>query len=63
MTTNQIERADFINTVTIPVDEYFDLKQKAEMNGTLMMQLGELYGRLNVIERDICDLKYNINCK
>lgn len=27
------------NTVTIPVDEYFNLRQKAEMNAFLMGQL------------------------
>ena len=27
------------NTVTIPIDEYFDLRQKADMNAFLMGQL------------------------
>ena len=27
------------NTVTIPVEEYFDLRQKAEMNAFLMGQI------------------------
>lgn len=35
-----------INTVTIPVDEYFDLRQKSTMNEFLLKELGELRGRI-----------------
>ena len=35
-----------INTVTIPVDEYFELRQKATMNEFLLKELGELRGRI-----------------
>ena len=30
------------NTVTIPLDEYFDLRQKAEMNAFLIGQLNNI---------------------
>lgn len=30
------------NTVTIPVEEYFDLRQKAEMNAFLIGQLHDI---------------------
>lgn len=30
------------NTVTITLEEYFDLRQKAEMNGFLMNELGRI---------------------
>lgn len=33
------------NTVTIPLDEYFDLRQKAEMNAFLMGQLNNIEQR------------------
>lgn len=35
-----------INTVTISVDEYFELRQKATMNEFLLKELGELRGRI-----------------
>lgn len=35
-----------VNTVTIPVDEYFELRQKATMNDFLLKELGELRGRI-----------------
>lgn len=35
-----------INTVTISVDEYFELRQKSTMNEFLLKELGELRGRI-----------------
>lgn len=35
------------NTVTISADEYFNLRQKAELNGFLMVELGEVRQKLN----------------
>lgn len=35
-----------IKTVTIPVDEYFELRQKSTMNEFLLKELGELRGRI-----------------
>lgn len=34
------------NTVTISADEYFNLRQKAELNGFLMVELGEMRQKL-----------------
>ena len=44
-------------TVTIPVDEYFDLRQKAESNMFLMTQLGEMQNRLYEIDRRLFELE------
>lgn len=46
---------DKTNTVTIPLEEYFDLRQKAEMNGFLMNELGHMQERLNEFERRLCE--------
>ncbi len=35
------------NTVTIPIEEYFDLRQKAEMNAFLMGQLHNIDRRFD----------------
>lgn len=34
------------NTVTISVDEYFELRQKAEMNMTVIREIASFEGRL-----------------
>lgn len=49
------------NTVTIPLDEYFDLRQKAEMNAFLMNELGRIEGRFVRIERIFCDLQDEVS--
>ena len=41
------------NTVTIPLDEYFDLRQKADMNAFLMNELGRMESRFRDIERGL----------
>jgi hypothetical protein len=41
------------NTVTIPIDEYFDLRQKAEMNAFLMGQLREIEHRFHKYEDEL----------
>lgn len=38
------------NTVTITLDEYFDLRQKAEMNSFLMTELGRIQNKLHELE-------------
>lgn len=35
------------NTVTISVDEYFELRQKAEMNMTVLREIAGFESRLN----------------
>lgn len=39
------------NVVTISVDEYFDLRQKAEMNVHLAVRFAQLEERLNEFDR------------
>ena len=46
-----------VKTVNIPIDEYFDLRQRAEINAMLMQQLGMLEGRLYDIDRRLFDLE------
>ena len=47
-----------VPTVTISVDEYFDLRQKAEMNGMLMERLGSLDARLMDMDRRLYELEH-----
>ena len=49
--------------VTIPLDEYFDLRNRAEMNGMLMVQLGEFQGRLGDFDRRIWELESKLTGK
>ena len=51
------------NTVTITLQEYFDLRQKAEMNGFLMAELGRMEARFQEIDRRIWDLEADIKRK
>lgn len=44
------ESGAMIPTITITVDEYFDLRQKAEMNCFLVAQLGEIRKKILNIE-------------
>lgn len=39
------------NTVTIPLDEYFALRQKAEINAFLMNELGRMESRFVSLEK------------
>ena len=43
--------------VEISLDEYFDLRQKAEMNGFLMGKLDEFQERFFRLEERICNLE------
>lgn len=43
--------------ITISVDEYFELRTKAEQNFFLMNELGELKGRFCEIERRLWELE------
>lgn len=55
-----MESAKTLNTeklITISVDEYFDLRTKAEMNAMLMDRLGMLDSRLYEAERRLCELE------
>lgn len=46
-----------VKTVNIPIDEYFELRTKAEMNAMLLKQYGLLEGRICDIERRIYELE------
>ena len=42
-----------VKTVTIPLDEYFDLRQKAEANLFLMNELGRMQSMVADVHRRI----------
>lgn len=42
-----------VKTVTIPLDEYFDLRQKAEANLLLMNELGRFQSEITSLHRRI----------
>ena len=44
-------------TVTISIDEYFDLRSKAEANMFLMTQLGEMQNRIYEIDKRLFELE------
>lgn len=44
-----------VKTVTIPLDEYFDLRQKAEANLFLMNELGRMQSMVADVHRRIDD--------
>ena len=47
------------NTVTITLEEYFDLRQKAEMNGFLMNELGRIQQQMSEFDNRLfkCESK------
>ena len=45
-----------VNTVTIPVEEYFELRQKAEMNMTMVREIAFFENRLNEFDRKLYDV-------
>lgn len=47
-----------VPTVTISVDKYFDLRQKAEMNGFLMERMGRFEGQLMDMNRRLYELEH-----
>lgn len=44
------------NTVTISVDEYFELRQKAEMNMTVVREIAGFENRLNSLADKLFEL-------
>ena len=51
-----------LNTVTIPIDEDMELREKANMNGFLMNELGRMEARFTDIERRLWELeRKNLN--
>lgn len=49
-----------VRTINIPIDEYFDLRTRAEMNGILMERLGQFEGRFFDLDRRIFELEQKI---
>jgi len=45
-----------VNTVTISIEEYFDLRQKAEMNMTVIREIAGFEGRLQELSNKIFEL-------
>lgn len=48
------------NTVTIPIDEYFELRQKAEMNMTMIREIAGFKNTLNEFNRILNDFSDKI---
>lgn len=49
-----------VKTINIPIDEYFDLRTRAEMNGILMERLGRIEGRFLDLEHRMFELEHKI---
>ena len=45
-----------VNTVTITIEEYFELRQKAEMNMTVVREIAHFETRLNELDRKMFEL-------
>ncbi len=50
-----------INTVTIPIEEYFEMRRKAEETLYLANQLGEMSARFAEYDRRIFELERKLN--
>lgn len=46
-----------VATITITIDEYFDLRQKAEANAYLMTELARLDHRLEDVSRRLFEME------
>lgn len=44
-------------TITISIDEYFELREKAHMNMYLMERLGQMDGEIHDLNRRLIDLE------
>lgn len=51
MTENEVK------TITITVDEYFILREKAQMNMYLMEKLGQIDGQIHDLNRRVIELE------
>lgn len=51
---------DSVNSVTITLEEYMELRQKAEMNGFLLNELGRNEARFQEIDRRLYDLERKV---
>lgn len=48
---------EIVKTVNIPIDEYFDMRSKAESATWLMVELGEMRVHINGLEQRIYELE------
>lgn len=55
-----MSETEVIKTVNIPLDEYYDLRQKAESAMWLMTELGETRVRLQNFEQRLFDLERRV---
>lgn len=46
-----------INTVVIPLEEYMELREKANMNGFLMNELGRIEARFQNIDARLFEIE------
>lgn len=49
-----------VKTIEIPIDEYFDLRTKAELNGMLLERLGQIEGRFYDFDRRLYELEFKV---
>lgn len=49
-----------VKTISISIDEYFDLRQKAEMNIWLTNELSEIKTRFNLLEVRMYELEQKV---
>ena len=52
-----MDNTNTVNVVTITLEEYMDLRQKAEMSGFLMNELGRMEAQFQEINRRLNDLE------
>lgn len=45
-----------VNTVTIPIEEYFELRQKAEMHMAMVREIAFFENRLNEFDKRIYEV-------
>ena len=48
------------NTVTISIDEYFELRHKANENYFLMNEIGQITERINGLERRLNEIEWEL---
>ena len=59
--TEKGKTMDNTNTVTITLEEYMDLREKANMNGFLMNELGRMNTQFCEIDRRLWELEKKDN--
>ena len=49
-----------MNTVNVPINEYLELKQKADMNALIIQQFGKLEEKVYDLDRRIYELEWKL---